>query len=254
MFLSLKVFVSVAICFLLFSCASPEVKKVLTLKEQIAADTEKAQSLSEDFSRRAQFINLPRAEKFLTKTAIKLAQFSKDFQLQTIEIRIHRDSDPIYARGFSFPGTLISIPYSLLKKVEFENELAAFISYELANVINRHLANRVEADKKYDLKRPVILFGEGSVFDLDQSERAQSIKLGTQMLYYAGYDTRGMASIFQHYANYLGNPVSDSQKKEVEFNIREAQRARNELLPALKPIVRSPEFIQFKKELGRVQK
>lgn len=88
---------------------------------------------------------------------------------------------------------------------------------------------------------------------MNPEERAQSIKRGSSLLYWAGYDVRGMASIFQHFSAFFGNPGSETLKKEVEFNLREAQRARSELLPSLKPIVRSAEFIEFKKELERIR-
>jgi predicted Zn-dependent protease len=251
MYSNLKILMVLLGVVLASSCATPEVKPKLSLKEQIEVDTESARQLAADFEGRARFIELPRAQKFLLKTAVKLAQASKEFSLQSIEVRIHSDADPKFAGAFSFPGTLLSVPMGFLKKVEFENELAAYLSYELANVMNRHLAAHLENGGK---SAPVILLGDGSVFQFDQVERASSIRLGTGMLYFAGYDPRGMASVFQRYPEHLGFPLSDSQKKEVEFNIREAQRSRNELLPSLKPIVRSAEFIQFKKELGRLPK
>ena len=91
------------------------------------------------------------------------------------------------------------------------------------------------------------------MFEWDRDERARSIKVGTELLYFSGYDVRGMASMFQREAGFFGNPDTDSMGKEVEFNVREAQRARSGLLPSVKPVVRSSEFIQFKRELGRIQ-
>jgi len=236
----------------LLSCASPPSQKVLSPIEQIAADTKRAEGLSQEFRKKVRFVQAPRLERFLTRMGVRLSHASKDFPLDQVQVKIHHDSVPEQRRAFSFPGTFVSIPLSFLKQVEFENELAALISYELAHVINRHLANRVESGSEQ--KQPkILIFGDASVFDLDQSERARSIKVGTELLYFAGYDVRGMASMFQRAPTFFGNPDSESGKKEVDFNLREAQRARSGLLPSLKPIVRSSEFIQFKKELGRIQ-
>jgi hypothetical protein len=236
-----------------FSCAVPPQPKVLSPVEQIAVDTERAGDLAKEFKKRVRFISSPRLERFLSRMAQRIAQASKDFPLDQIEVRIHDDSDPELRRSFSFPGTLISVPLGFLKKVEFENELGAMLSYEVANVVNRHLANRVEAAVSAGKGSGLVLFGEGSVFVLDQVERAKSIVLGTDFLYWSGYDVRGMASVFQRYPGFFGKPDSDLDQKEVNFNIREAQRARSDLLPSLKPTVRSAEFIQFKKELERVR-
>jgi hypothetical protein len=137
--------------------------------------------------------------------------------------------------------------------VEYENELAAVLAYQMAHLVRRSLAIHVEEQALRPLPVPPVLFGSGSVFEFHREERASAIRLAVRMLYRAGYDTRGMASIFQRAPVLFGNPDSGSFKKEVEFNIKEAQRASSELLPAIKPVVRSPEFIRFKKELERVK-
>ena len=94
------------------------------------------------------------------------------------------------------------------------------------------------------------IFGEKSVFNLNRVDRSSSIKLGTSLMYGAGFDTRGMASIFKRFPiYYLQESASEKSQKEVDFNVHEAQRAKSEFLPQMKPIVRSAEFIQFKKEL-----
>jgi hypothetical protein len=59
--------------------------------------------------------------------------------------------------------------------------------------------------------------------------------------------------MFQRYPRFFGNDGTDPLQKQVEFNVREAQKARIDLMPSLKPIVRSAEFIEFKRELERVR-
>jgi hypothetical protein len=238
--------------FLAASCATPPAPKLLSPVEQIAVDTERARNLSEDFKKSVRFVQGPRLERFLTRMAVRIAGSSRDFPLDRIEVKIHLDSNPSLGHAFSFPGTFISIPLGFLKQEDFENEVAALISYELSNVINRHLANRVESGSVGERVRPV-LFGDASVFDFDREERSKSIRLGTNLLYFSGYDVRGMTSMFQRLPGFFINPGTDPEKKEVEFNLREAQRARSGLLPSIKPIVRSSEFIQFKRELARIR-
>ena len=252
MFLSRKLGIVLPFLLVVFGCASPPVTRVLSPVEQIAVDSKRASALSDEFRKKVRFVQVPRLERFLTRMGTRLALASKDFPLERVEVRIHYDSSPDLKRPFSFPGTLVSIPLGFLKKVDFENELAALIAFELGHVVNRHLSNRV-ASSGDALSVKVALFGEGSVFDWDRNERERSIKVGTELLYDAGYDVRGMASMFQREAGFFGIPDTESGRKEVEFNVREAQRARTGLLPSVKPVVRSSEFIQFKRELGRIQ-
>ncbi|MBU6153169.1 MAG: M48 family metalloprotease [Bdellovibrionales bacterium] len=252
MYLNLRLSIRMVVLLLLAGCSSPQVTKVLSPVEQIAVDSERAAGLANDFRKKVRFVRVPRLERFLSRMGTRLAGASRDFPLERVEVKIHYDSSPDLRRAFSFPGTLVSLPLGFLRQVDYENELAAGIAYELGHVINRHLANRIFSGGDQNPNQ-VAMFGDSSVFEWDRDERARSIKVGTELLYYAGYDVRGMASIFQRNHRFFGNPDTDSNQKEVEFNVREAQRSRSGLLPPVKPIVRSSEFIQFKRELGRVQ-
>lgn len=210
------------------------------MTEQIAEDNQKAQDLWIQFEKKIEFDSKSETEKYLTGLARKLAQAEEGRSLQNVRVRVHRDKNPAQAKLFGFPGTVVSLPESFLKKVEYENELAGGIAFELASILSRHLARKMEAGTA------PILFGDGSIFDLDRGERAESIATGTKLLYYAGYDLRGMASVFQHYPEFFGGL---SSKKEVDFNVKESQKIRSGFLPARDPVVRSPEFLKFKRRL-----
>jgi predicted Zn-dependent protease len=227
-------------------CATPEPPRKLTISEQIEVDTKEAQNFFNDFQKRVTFVPYSQGLKYLTSMAHRLARVQAGFDVNSVEVKIHQDTQPGMSRLYSFPGTTISVPVSILKKIDYENELAALLAFELASVINRHLAKTMETTPN------PIIFGVGSVFDLDRQERADSIRVATRLLYYAGYDLRGMASVFQRYPGDFSNQGLEFAKKEVEFNVREAQKARSGYLPSRSPIVRSAEFINLKKGLKRL--
>jgi predicted Zn-dependent protease len=233
-------------------CATEAPKKELTLSEQIEVDTKKAQSLSNEFKQRVTFVPLKNAQDFMKNMVSVLLKKREEFQKEKITIEIHDDSDPKLRRFFSFPGTTLSVPISFLKKVEFENELAAALAFEMANIMNRFLAKKVE--KQVLLGNRPQLFSKESVFNLTKEDRGDSIRLATNLLDESGYDTRGMASIFKRFsAYYVQETSSDLFQTQVAWMVREAQRAQNEFLPQMKPVVRSGEFIQFKKGLTKVR-
>jgi predicted Zn-dependent protease len=225
---------------LLGGCSSPPPPRVLSVSEQIAEDNQSALSLQLQFEKKMSYVTLPEWERFLTEIARKLGRVQEGLPVQTIRVKIHRDSSPGHSKWFSFPGTTISVPWSQLQIVEYENEIAAGLAFELSNVIKRHLAQKIQRGKVN------LMLGEGSVFELDREEREASIQLGTRMLYYAGYDLRGMASVFQRYPEFFSGL---SSKKEVEFNVKESQRTRSDYLPVRDPVVRSAEFVRLKKRL-----
>jgi predicted Zn-dependent protease len=244
-----KIISILSLSLLIHSCASQKPEKTLTLMEQINVDTESAHDLSLQFQKKVHFLTLPQVEKFLARVAVKVLENSNDLMIEKIRIKLYADSEVDEPRVFTFPGTLIVIPLSLVQKVQFENELAAMLALEIAHIINRHLVNHIE---ELSGAHPTI-FGEGSVFEYDKIERTSSINLAVKLLNQSGFDTRGMASIFSRYPEYYFTPSSDFFKKEVEFNVKVAQKAKNEYVPILKPIVRSENFIQFKKDLERVK-
>ena len=250
-----------AISLFLASCSSPPPVVKLTISEQISVDTQKAQSLITAFENKVEWVKLDEVEPFLSQMAKRLAKVEEGFETKLIQVRVHRDKTIGLRRFFSFPGTTISIPLSYLQSVQYENELAAGIAFELGNILKRHLAKKMEKDylkESEGIAKKTVLFGVGSVFDLDSEERKESIQLGMRMLYLAGYDLRGMASFFQRQLDEdedLGtdskiNHLSDMQKKELEFNIREARLAKSGFMPSLDPVVRSAEFIKMKKGLN----
>ncbi len=253
MYSSLKAIIAVVLVSILGSCASPPAPKTLTLKEQIEVDTVRARELTGEFMDRVEFRHWPRAELYFLQMADALSKEAQGFPIQSLSVRVHVAQLPAGEGSYAFPGALISLPDVWVRSVEYENELAAVLAYQMAHLVRRSLAIHVEEQALRPVPVPPVLFGSGSVFEFHREERASAIRLAVRMLYRAGYDTRGMASIFQRAPVLFGNPDSGSFKKEVEFNIKEAQRASSELLPAIKPVVRSPEFIRFKKELERVK-
>ncbi len=242
-----------AVLALAASCSTPPPKTVSPV-EQIAADTKSARGLTGEFRSKARLLNVPHIRRYLEQAAARISAASKGFPLGTVEVLVHVEQAPAQARFFSFPGTTVSVPLGFLKKVEFENELAAAIAFELGGIIERHLANRLEATEGgTGASREVPLFGPESVFALTSEERIRSIRIGTRLLHFAGYDSRGMVSILKRYPSFFRNAGSETPEKEVNSELREAHRAKSELLPAEKPIVRSAEFLQFKSELDQIR-
>jgi len=254
MFLNLKVtiqnifFGTLATAFL-GSCASAPPKKPISISEQIVLDSHKSQDLLQEFKHRVVTIPEPDIQGYLNHLTENLAKQEKGFEARSVEVRVHQDNSPGQKRLFSFPGTTIFIPNSFLHSVEFEIELAGAVAFELSKVILRDLAKRLDQGTGTP-----VLFGEASVFDLERDERKAAIAKATALLYAAKFDTRGLASFFQRYSGYVSGGLhsdSDLEKKEVEFNIREAQRARMQYPPLRDPVVRSNGFIMMKRRIKK---
>jgi len=215
----------------------------LSPHEQMSVDTTQAQGLLVEFEKKVQLVHSPNVEKYLTAVARQISREDENLKNEKVIVRIHQDTRPELRRLFSFPGIVISIPASYLNEIGFENELAAVIALELAQVERRELAREMEKNDH------PILFGELSIFHFSQKSRASSIELGTKLMYAAGYDPRGMVAVFQKYGAYYIDTETQTASKELGFYVREAQKAKNDFMPSLQPIVRSNDFLRMKKEL-----
>lgn len=249
MFLNRKIFLPAFILVVthLMGCGSVPLPPPLSPHEQLSVDTVKAKGLLTEFEKNVQFERSPNVEKYLTAVARQITREEEGLKAEKVVVRIHQDTRPDLKRNFAFPGVVISIPKSILFGINFENELAAVIALELAQIERRELAQEMEKNE-----RP-ILFGDVSIFRFAQHAKGESIDLGTKLMYAAGYDPRGMVAIFQKFSNYYLDSSTPAGQKELNFYIKQAQKAKNDFMPSLQPIVRSNDFLRMKKELKGAQ-
>lgn len=243
----LNKFFSLIVLFTLSSqlngCSNMPIPTPLSPHEQLSVDTLKAKGLLTEFEKNVHFEKLPAVERYLSAVARQITREEDALRAEKVVVKIHQDARPELKRNFSFPGVVISIPKSILDNINFENELAAVIALELAQVERRELALEMEKNEQ------PMLFGDVSIFRFSQKARGESIDLGTKLMYAAGYDPRGMVAIFQKFSNYYLDSSTPAGKKELGFYIKQAQKAKNDFMPSLQPIVRSNDFLRMKKEL-----
>jgi len=228
---------------LLQSCSEIPVAPRISIREQLEVDTMKASGLVSEFRKQAVFESNPSVEKYLQSVALQIISAEEELRGEKVPAKIHVDQKKDWKVTFAFPGVMISVPRSFLGKVNFENELAALISYELALIRNRELARALEKDSS----RP--LTGDRGVFRFSSEAIITSIESGTRMMYAAGYDPRGMVSLIDKHPGFFVDESSPGAAKDKERFVRQAQKTKNEFMPSLQPIVRSNDFLQMKKEL-----
>lgn len=225
-------------------CSSlPEIEKISPV-EQLKLDSQKTRNLLVQFEKRERFQKSVQVESYLNRLAKTISIQNPNFSQESIQVRIHRDEQIELRKSFSFPGILISIPRSILKSIEFENELAALIALELAHLDRRWLA--IALDRQSDSTSPQSF---QDLFRFSKVEFQESIGLGIRMMYAAGYDPRGMVALFEKFSSFYVDLKSEDGLKNQQAYIRYAQKSKNEHLPSSQPIVRSNEFLKMKKEL-----
>ncbi len=242
MFLN-KFFILIGLVSGLIGCGSVPLAPPLSPHEQLSVDTVKSKNLLMQFEKQVQFQKDYNTEQYLTAVARQITREEAVLSAEKVVVRVHLDSKPELKKSFAFPGVVISIPKSILHLINFENELAALIALELAQIEHRDLAQEMDKNEN------PILFGDLSIFHFSQKARGDSIDLGTKLMYAAGYDPRGMVALFQKFPQYFLDSTTTAGQKELNFYLKQAQKAKNDFMPSTQPIVRSNDFLKMKKEL-----
>lgn len=152
-------------------------------------------------------------------------------------------------RSFALPGSRVYLSRPLLRRMEYENELASVIALELAHLARHSLATRLEEGRsELATQTENDLFGEGGVLTFTEREHADAVERAIGILYRAGYDPRGISALFSLLKkNPAQNPYGEGTIDKLEDVARRAVAMHS---PLRNPVVRSPEFV---KVLPRIQ-
>ncbi len=232
----------------LSACSHP-LPALITLNEQLKQDQSLGIEMTSQLDREVRFKNDPVVQKFLLEVGEKLVKRidvlkSMPFQVQMIDEQKHQ------WRNFGLPGTKIYLSVGLLKQVEFENEIAAAIAFELAHITNRHAVERL-TNLSNTRPGPIVDYtGPRGVMAFPEKLLLKSIENAVEILYAAGYDPRGLLSVWERY---LVQPRQSHYDRSTLNHLIEATRSTLALYAPLRnPIVKSPSFFSVYKRLKRL--
>jgi predicted Zn-dependent protease len=122
--------------------------------------------------------------------------------------------------AFAMPGGFIGVNTGLLVSAQSESELAAVLGHEISHVVQRHIARGMTQQNQSgaialasmaaallaavagsgNLAMGVAAFGQAAAIDrqlgFSRDAEREADRVGLQMLYKAGYDPSGMATMF----------------------------------------------------------
>jgi predicted Zn-dependent protease len=219
----------------------------------------------------------PQVKKYLNSILESLTQSIPEFQGLKSEVFILKDFEAQW-RGYSLPGNQIYLSRGLLRKLNYENEIAAFISLELAHLLNNdaprqasdlfNRSNAVLKDRSATHDEPThdwesllqksgipgmpgiddsYYFGPSGVFSFSEQFELEAIEKAVDILYRAGYDSRGIVSFLQILAkNEERSPFS---KQSIDRYIEKARHEIASFAPIRNPIVSTQQFLMIQKRM-----
>lgn len=224
------------------SCATPP-PAPLSPSEQLRRDGRAGLEIAEKFEALAEFRNDPSVVAYLNDLGKTLAESDPDLKEFEIRVRlVSRVSGAEKAwRNHAVPGARIYLSTQLLRTLNFENELAAALAFELGHIRARTLIRRFPESTG--------LFGFGSVFDFTEADHLAALEPAMEMLYRSGFDPRGMVSLLSRFQRDPGR--SPFPQTQVSILLENARRIIALHVPLRNPIVRSERFLAI---YQRIQK
>ncbi|MBY0469776.1 hypothetical protein K2X30_01320 [bacterium] len=266
--LSVALAVLCAVCVVatsIVSCSSPPKIASMTAEEQVRQDNTLGVRLSQKLEPQLKIKKDLEVSVYLKRIADHLAAKTDALKISPVGVFVVQDRTDLW-KNYSIPGIRIYLSAGLLKGADYENEIAALIALEYANVLNRNVLRRVEkilasrAESEGDIvpnalfpekgaldKLSLDFFGQNGVFSYTEQEWLQATEVAVKILYRAGYDPRGLVSVWQRYRDHSKNSPFETSSLN-KFDDR-AYLAISANTPLRNPIVRSEAFLRIQKRI-----
>jgi predicted Zn-dependent protease len=268
---------------LLSACAGKPPEKPLSESAQIQFRKSVGQELSRKLEPQLSLRQETDITDYLEQIAQKIADSTKDFPLPNVKIALlnqetkHEETWKDYA----LPGGHIYLAVGTLRLMRYQNEVAAQIALQLAHLRNEDILEyfknkqikKEEAEKKavvadaasglpstpHRLLTPgeldpipekIDYFSPTGAFAFDETQNIEAVRTAVDLLYSAGYDPRGLVSLWQTYLSHSSDaPYDEAFLKKILDEIRRkiAQKA-----PLRNPIVSTEGFIAIRKRIEKL--
>ncbi|MBI3534883.1 MAG: M48 family metalloprotease [Deltaproteobacteria bacterium] len=259
-----------AIFLFITACSSTPQVKPLTIAEKIQKDYKYGFFLIQRFEAQLklkQDIEVSIYLRTLTETLIKLTNNLKNTPFGTVIIKDTQEKWNNYA----LPGSRIYLSLGLLKQLNYETELASILSYEIAQLEQKLVLNQIEKqfpgtnsttdeeakfsalpvqEDSYEKINQLDFFSPRGIFIFSEEELVNSVETAVSILYQAGFDVRGLVSLWKIFLN---NPkTSPYEQKTLNKLIEKTRQTLATYTPLLNPKVKSNKFLAFKKRIQNI--
>jgi predicted Zn-dependent protease len=242
----------VGFVFLFAGCAAPPPLKLASPDEIWRRDQAVGSEIALQFESRLSFKNSPAVSIYLRKLATVLLESTPDLRGSSVGIWLVNNAKGKW-KSYALPGNRIYLSAGLLHELEFENEIAAEIAVQFSHLIEKRALDRFlnlqdgKSDTPWRFSAGVDYFGLSGVFAFSEEAEMSAAKRAIGILYRAGYDPRGLISLFNRFKN--NSKHSPYEMSTINKIIEQARHEVALQAPLRNPIVRSPAFIKIQKRI-----
>ena len=254
--------------FSLAGCASTPPVASIPHEEQVRRDNALGISLAPQFESKVIFKKDIDVNVYFRDLGERIGATSSELRNSPVGVFLIADRTERW-RNYGLPGNRVYLSTGLMKQLDFENQIAGAIAFEFANILKRHAISKVPAEYFIQttglpplvesVPNPALkvdgatvgarleYFGPAGIFSFSEEEYLASAELAIELLYKAGFDPRGLVSMFLKYQQ---NPSRSPFEPTLLAKLLEKTRHTIALYAPLRnPIVRSEAFLTIRKRV-----
>ena len=240
---------TVTVAAIMTGCATDSKTPVRSVEEQVRYDNEVGRQLAARLEPDLVLRTQADLAIYLRKVASRVVAGAPGWSESPIGILMIDSVDGKWT-NFSLPGAKIYLSTGLLKKVEYENELAAMIAFEAATVSHRLILSKIESDVHQRNGNQIDFFGPFGVLSRTLEDKLAAAETAVEMLYRSGYDPRGLVEWVSRYRNH---PVySPWTRLEIDRVSERIRLSIAKLAPLLNPTVQTDDFIHHQARIKKL--
>lgn len=211
------------------------------IKVRVLRESRIGQKLALSLERKINIVKDPKLDRYFTTLGESLLSVTPELNAFPLQVRVFRQKKTQKLSHYSLPGNRVYLSLDLLKIYEFENEFAAALAIEMGRLMGKVVLGRVDGipEKEY--------FNRHGLFEVSLEGETAALQNAIEILYRAGYDPRGMVTLYQKMDQNSGKVLLD--KDLIDELIEESRRKVASSSPLRNPIVQSAKFLEIRQRV-----
>jgi beta-barrel assembly-enhancing protease len=225
------------------------------------------QQLSQDVARQVRFNNDPVVNAYIQNMGQRIVSRAPAPYNQ-LPWQFHVVEDPAM-NAFAIPGGHIYVNTGLIANADNASELAGVMAHEISHVVARHSTEQISRQYGLSVLAGLVLGQDpgvlsqiaaqivagGALARFSREAEREADELGIRAMFDAGYDPRGMASMFRELMEHAErNPSRVEQffatHPTTDERIRNAERRAAEYAVTANLVTDEPQFQQVRSRVG----
>jgi len=237
------------LCISLFlsACAIEKERLYESSAEQFRVDLVHVKEISDKLQKNSHFKNKIKDKeltKYVNNLAVNLAADNDILLALDVNVFLVDDVGEKNLYNAAFPDGHLYLSNTILSKLSYENEVAAFIAIQFGHILNRSFVRKASFEDEQTTDSDQMI---NNYFHYTEDQMQATIDEAILILYQKGYDPRGIGGFFKEYL--VQNDKVKYPKEVIQNWINYTYLRIATYPPLINPVITTKEFTDIKKKL-----